>query len=92
MCAGRTTTRAAPPAPPPHADPIAPPARRRPSAGEVHARQEQSGAALTARGVAFPSPLMGLSFLGLSVTPALKVTDRGLVDAATLQPVPFAVG
>jgi adenine deaminase len=58
----------------------------------VHEEQQRLDAALAARGVAFPSPFMGLSFLGLSVIPALKITDRGLVDAATLTPVPFGVG
>jgi adenine deaminase len=62
------------------------------SAAEVHAQQEQLDAALVERGVTLPSPFMALSFLGLSVIPALKITDRGLVDAALLRPVSFAVG
>jgi adenine deaminase len=61
------------------------------SARDVHVEQERLDAALTARGVTLPSPFMALSFLGLSVIPALKITDRGLVDAANLQPVSFAV-
>ena len=61
------------------------------SARDVHAQQELLDAVLAARGVAFPSPFMGLSFLGLSVIPALKITDRGLVDAGTLQPVAFGI-
>lgn len=61
------------------------------TARDVHVEQERLDAALSARGVTLPSPFMALSFLGLSVIPALKITDRGLVDAARLQPVPFAV-
>ena len=57
----------------------------------VHVEQERLDAALTARGVTLPSPFMALSFLGLSVIPALKITDHGLVDAARLEPVPLAV-
>jgi adenine deaminase len=60
-------------------------------ARDVHVEQERLDAALTARGVTLPSPFMALSFLGLSVIPALKITDRGLVDAANLQPVSFGV-
>jgi adenine deaminase len=61
------------------------------SARDVHVEQERLDAALVARGVTLPSPFMALSFLGLSVIPALKITDRGLVDAARLQPVSLAV-
>jgi adenine deaminase len=61
------------------------------SAREVHAQQERLDAALAARGVTLPSPFMALSFLGLSVIPDLKITDRGLVDAGTLTPVAFGV-
>jgi adenine deaminase len=35
---------------------------------------------------------MALSFLTLSVIPALKLTDRGLVDVETLAIVPLHVG
>jgi adenine deaminase len=34
---------------------------------------------------------MALSFLALSVIPALKITDRGLVDSENFQPVPLVV-
>ncbi|CAB4937034.1 unannotated protein [freshwater metagenome] len=61
-------------------------------AAAVHAQQQDLDAALVDRGVTLPSPFMALSFLGLSVIPDLKITDRGLVDAAALRPVPFAVG
>ncbi len=61
------------------------------TARDVHVEQERLDAALIARGVTLPSPFMALSFLGLSVIPALKITDHGLVDAARLQPVSLAV-
>lgn len=61
------------------------------TAREVHVEQERLDAALVARGVTLPSPFMALSFLGLSVIPALKITDHGLVDATSLQPVPLVV-
>lgn len=61
------------------------------TARDVHVEQERLDAALVARGVTLPSPFMALSFLGLSVIPALKITDHGLVDAARLQPVSLAV-
>lgn len=60
------------------------------TARDVHVEQERLDAALVARGVTLPSPFMALSFLGLSVIPTLKITDRGLVDAARLQPVSLA--
>ncbi len=40
-------------------------------------------------GVTLPSPFMALSFLGLAVIPELKLTDRGLVDAARGRLVPL---
>ncbi len=61
------------------------------SARDVHVEQERLDAALTARGVTLPSPFMALSFLGLSVIPALKITDHGLVDATRLEPVSLSV-
>lgn len=61
------------------------------TARDVHVEQERLDAALVARGVTLPSPFMALSFLGLSVIPALKITDHGLVDAASLRPVPLVV-
>jgi adenine deaminase len=47
---------------------------------EVAAAVDRLDAALRSLGVRIDEPLMALSFLGLSVIPALKVTDRGLVD------------
>jgi adenine deaminase len=49
---------------------------------EVADAVDRLDAALRGLGVAIDEPLMALSFLGLSVIPALKVTDRGLVDVA----------
>ena len=36
-----------------------------------------------ALGVTIEAPFMQLSFLGLSVIPELRITDRGLVDVMT---------
>jgi adenine deaminase len=38
------------------------------------------------------TPFLTLSFLGLSVIPHLKITDRGLVDVDRFELVPLAVG
>jgi adenine deaminase len=46
-------------------------------AAEVEAVEQ---AAATALGVSIATPFMHLSFLGLSVIPELRITDRGLVD------------
>ena len=42
-------------------------------------------------GVDVASPFMTLSFLALSVIPALKITDRGLIDIDTFKLVPLEV-
>ncbi|MDQ3784243.1 MAG: adenine deaminase [Actinomycetota bacterium] len=42
-------------------------------------------------GVHVASPFMTLSFLALSVIPALKITDRGLIDIGTFKLVPLEV-
>ena len=42
-------------------------------------------------GVSLSSPFMAMSFLALSVVPELKLTDRGLVDAARFELVPLHV-
>jgi adenine deaminase len=39
-------------------------------------------------GVGLESPFMALSFLALSVIPALKITDRGLIDVDRFEVVP----
>ncbi len=44
---------------------------------------------LREQGVTMPAPFMALSFLALSVIPALKLTDRGLVDVDHLRLVPL---
>jgi adenine deaminase len=40
-------------------------------------------------GCGLPDPLMTLSFLALPVIPALKLTDRGLVDVNKFEIVPL---
>jgi adenine deaminase len=45
--------------------------------------------AARAAGAVGESPLMTLSFLALPVIPALKLTDRGLVDVARFEHVPL---
>jgi adenine deaminase len=49
-------------------------------AGESAAGLEPAVAATQALGTTIPAPFMQLSFLGLSVIPQLRLTDRGLVD------------
>jgi adenine deaminase len=46
--------------------------------------------AAAALGWAGETPFLTLSFLGLSVIPALKITDRGLVDVERFELVPLA--
>ncbi len=46
---------------------------------------------LREQGVGDAAPFMTLSFLALSVIPALKITDRGLVDVERFELVPLAV-
>ncbi len=47
-------------------------------------------AAAAELGVGLEAPFMALSFLGLSVIPHLKLTDRGLVDVDRFELVPLA--
>ena len=54
-------------------------------------RLEALHALLAGLGVEIVAPFMTLSFLALSVIPALKITDRGLVDVERFQLVPFGV-
>ncbi|HVX21842.1 MAG TPA: adenine deaminase [Acidimicrobiales bacterium] len=49
-------------------------------------------AAVRDLGTTLDAPFMQLSFLGLSVLPDLRLTDRGLVDVTAFQLVPVAVG
>jgi adenine deaminase len=58
---------------------------------EVAAHLEALQALLREQGVSVEAPFMTLSFLALSVIPALKITDRGLVDVERLALVPLAV-
>jgi adenine deaminase len=50
--------------------------------GELHST-------LAGMGVTIGSPLMTLSFLALSVIPALKITDHGLIDVNRFEVVPL---
>jgi adenine deaminase len=59
---------------------------------EVVARLEACHAALRKQGVEGSAPFMTLSFLALSVIPALKITDRGLVDVERFEIVGLGVG
>ncbi len=58
---------------------------------DVVARLEALQLMLREQGVADTAPFMTLSFLALSVIPALKITDRGLVDVERFELVPLAV-
>lgn len=58
---------------------------------EVAGQLRRLEAAAQEFGAAIASPFMALSFLALSVIPALKITDRGLVDSENFQPVPLVV-
>lgn len=63
----------------------------RPAAEVAHGLEALVGAA-RAQGVRAAAPFMQLSFLGLSVIPELRLTDRGLVDVGAFELVPVAVG
>jgi adenine deaminase len=56
-------------------------------AGALEALQEL----LREQGVEIDAPFMTLSFLALSVIPALKITDRGLVDVERFELVPLSL-
>ncbi len=58
---------------------------------EVLEASRTLNAAVQALGVTFPAPFQVLAFLALSVIPALKITDRGLVDVDRFELVPLAV-
>jgi adenine deaminase len=60
-------------------------------AAEVAAGLESLVAAAQAQGVTIAAPFMQLSFLGLSVIPELRLTDKGLVDVGAFELVPVAV-
>jgi adenine deaminase len=58
---------------------------------DVVARLEELQDMLHEQGVRDRAPFMTLSFLALSVIPALKITDRGLVDVERFELVPLAL-
>jgi adenine deaminase len=58
---------------------------------EVVERLDAAHAALADMGVGLAAPFMAISFLGLSVIPSLKLTDRGLVDVERARIVPLEV-
>lgn len=60
-------------------------------AAEVAAGLATLVAAARQLGTTVAAPFMQLSFLGLSVIPELRLTDRGLVDVAAFEIVPVAV-
>jgi len=55
---------------------------------DVAARLDELDAAAAALGCRLEHPLMTLSFLGLSVIPALKLSDQGLIDVDRFALVP----
>jgi len=57
---------------------------------EVLAASRALNDAARAAGVTIPAPFQTLAFLALSVIPALKITDRGLVDVERREVVPLA--
>jgi adenine deaminase len=61
-------------------------------AGEVAEALHALTVAAGKLGVTIPAPFMQLSFLGLSVLPELRLTDRGLIDVGRFEVVPVAVG
>jgi len=56
---------------------------------ELAARLQALDEAAAALGCTLEHPFMTLSFLSLSVIPALKLTDRGLVDVAAARLIPL---
>jgi adenine deaminase len=60
-------------------------------AAEVARSLDELREAARGLGVTMRAPFMALSFLGLSVIPSLKITDRGLVDVDRFAIVPLEV-
>jgi adenine deaminase len=56
---------------------------------EVSSQVDDLSKAAQALGCAIPDPMMILSFLALPVIPALKLTDKGLVDVNKFDVVPL---
>jgi adenine deaminase len=59
------------------------------SAGEVADAMANLNEAARVCGCGLPTPFMTLSFMALPVIPALKLTDKGLVDVGRFQIVPL---
>ncbi len=59
------------------------------TAEEVAAQVERMHEASRDLGSSLPAPYMTMSFLALSVIPALRITDRGLVDSVRSELVPL---
>jgi adenine deaminase len=59
------------------------------SCGEVAAAYQELDAAVKQWGSKLRAPYMTLSFMGLLVIPALKLSDRGLFDGATFEFTPL---
>ena len=58
---------------------------------EVIAQSRACTDAATALGWNGATPFLTMAFLALSVIPALKITDRGLVDVERFELVPLSV-
>ena len=58
---------------------------------EVVERLDELHDQLRGLGVTIEAPFMTLSFLALSVIPALKITDRGLIDVERFEIVPLGL-
>jgi adenine deaminase len=61
------------------------------SAQEVSREMDHAHRAAKAQGCKVETPFMAMSFLALPVIPALKLTDKGLVDARRFSLVPLFV-
>ena len=59
---------------------------------DVIAQSRACNDAAAALGWSGATPFLTMSFLALSVIPALKITDRGLVDVERFELVPLSVG
>jgi adenine deaminase len=60
-------------------------------AEEVAAQVRRMHEVSAALGCTLPAPYMTMSFLALSVIPALRITDHGLVDTTRFEVVPLAL-
>jgi adenine deaminase len=61
------------------------------SAGKTASAYDGLGEIAHDLGTRIPNPFLALSFMGLSVVPELKLTDRGLVDVRARKIVPLIV-